>query len=171
MPVVIENTLRLELLKRFTNNRVFIETGTSKGDGISVAIAAGFEYIYSIDNDPELYDITAEKFKQDLNVKLYFGDSDQILSELLSNINELVTFWLDAHTGKSSSILEELTVIADHDIKTHTILIDDMRYFRKRCWGISFGQILAALNKINPYYLIEYVDGSYKHDILVAYYE
>ncbi|GAI41065.1 unnamed protein product, partial [marine sediment metagenome] len=168
MPIVHENTLRLEILKRFTNNHVFIETGTSGGDGVNVAIAAGFEKIISIENDPEAYRIAAERFRHDSNIRLIYGDSKLALSKLLNLIGEPVTFWLDAHTTDSCSLLDELEVIAEHDVKTHTILIDDVRYFRGNYWGITLERILSTLKRINPKYIIEYIDGFCKEDILVV---
>ena len=115
----------IELFKKYMNP-VFIETGSYIGKGIQHAIGAGFKDIYSIEIMPEYFNICSGAFAGYNNIHLLLGDSPLVLSEILNNINESVTFWLDAHIGGAvSPLLAELEVIRRHPIKTHTILIDD----------------------------------------------
>ncbi len=119
-------------------NPVFIETGTYHGDGITMAIKAGFKQIISIENRKEFFDECSKRFIKEIGnkqVKLVFGNAEKCLGEIINNINENITFWLDAHpttgcydTG-TFSIEKELETICKHKIKTHTILIDDVRIF------------------------------------------
>lgn len=96
------STLTPEVLSKYKNNRIFLETGSHKGDGIQL-------------------------------------------------IKELST------------------------IKTHTIMIDDMRVFRtKEGWGqynpVGQAEIEAAILAINPNYKICYEANTVQaDDILVAY--
>jgi hypothetical protein len=68
-------------------------------------------------------------------------------------------------------LLEELQAIADHPIKTHTLLIDDMR-----CWkdfnpahGFQETDVLAALHKIREDVPLEWIDSPHApRDILIA---
>lgn len=175
-----ENTLKLEVLKQFADNKIFVETGTHQGKGVEVALAAGFEKIISIESDPDYFHRAVEKFKINTNVILVLGDGGIVLPQILEEINQQVTFWLDAHYSVGESfhkdisscpILDELSAVAEHDIKTHTILIDDMRYFRLGInqWNnIKLADILVALKKINEKYVISYEKGSCEKDILVA---
>jgi hypothetical protein len=177
--------IELPILKKYYNN-VFIETGTWMGDGVIRAINTGFKTIHSIEILLSTHQRCVKRFKENSNVYLHHGDSLDVLPKILENINEPVTFWLDGHfsgeeweTGKGklpNPLLKELDIINLHPIKTHTILIDDMR-----CWTkdneVFFSDetpfdvldIKTKLLKINPNYCFYYEDGYIKNDILVAY--
>ena len=153
-------------------NPVFIETGSGTGEGIQLALSAGFETIYSIELSKPLYDHCVDVFKDCSNIHLIHGDSRDVLKELLVKINEPITFWLDAHCsggltegGSIIPILEEIEIIGKHPIKTHTVIIDDLR-----SWGIVLnGRFIEELSLINPNYTFIIEDGCIsKDDILVA---
>jgi len=158
-------------------NKSLVETGTFMGSGVENALKAGFKDVYSIELSKDLYDYCTDKFKTNPCVHLYLGDSSVVLEKVLFNINEPATFWLDGHYSegvtakgnKNSPILEELQVIGKHKIKNHTILIDDVRLFgTKEFDNVTLAQIIAALKKINPNYVISYEDGYTHNDVLVA---
>lgn len=158
-------------------NRIFVESGSYRGDGIQNALDAGFEEVYSVELAPHLYECCSKRFEGNPHVHLYLGDSSVLLESILSVINEPVTFWLDGHyswgdTAKGNSntpILQELAIIAEHPIKTHSILIDDVRQFGAMEFDyISHDTIVEALMKINPNYTLYYQDGYQKNDVLVA---
>ena len=180
MPL-LENTL-----KPYINNNLFIETGTFQGIGVKCALIAGYKQIVSIELSERLYNLALEKYKFHPNVKLVSGDSSKVLGQILKYVNEPVTFWLDAHycEGESalgdvnSPLMFELEIIKNHHIKTHTILIDDMR-----CWTNPVGEfdkskvesnkfdreiIERKLLEINSNYKFEYIDHYIEKDILVA---
>jgi hypothetical protein len=111
-------------------------------------------------------------------VTILKGDSFKVLPEILSVIDEPVTFWLDGHHSCEDTalgefwapLIQELDVIKNHHIKTHTIMIDDMR-----CWelpnpvhGFYKVDIFNKLKEINFDYQLSYEDGVEKNDILVA---
>lgn len=127
--------------------------------------------------DPELFNYCFERFYDDLRVRLYFGDSLEQLPIMIKEISDPITFWLDAHAGNSATagkiyapLLQELDIIATHDVKSHIILIDDVRLFGHGFWTmISKEKVEYIIHKINPNYSIEYCDSKgYKNDILVA---
>jgi hypothetical protein len=157
-----------ELFKKFINP-VFIETGSNWGVGIQQALDEGFPVVHSIEILPEFYNYCADKFKENKNVHLYLGDCVKVLPKILENLHEPATFWLDAHEGDSKSfLLDELNLIKGHKIKTHTILIDDLR-----CWNMrkhKFNTIILKrkLLAINPKYKITLEDGHVPDDILAA---
>jgi hypothetical protein len=112
-------------------------------------------------------------------VVLHFGDSMQVLPEILKGLDTPATFWLDGHWSmddtalgaKASPLMEELEAIGRHPIKTHTILIDDMR-----CWkredpiiGFSAEDVRAKVMAVNAKYRVWVEDSArFEKDILVA---
>jgi len=164
------------LFKKYMNP-VFIETGSYIGEGIQEAVDAKFQKIYSIELSNKYFNICKERFRNNKNVYLIKGDSSEQLFDLIKNIDENITFWLDGHysagdtaLGKMMSpLMIELDIIKKHKLNTHTIIIDDLR-----CWKISLeynfcvDDIIKILYKINPNYNLTYEDGFIKNDILVA---
>lgn len=165
----------------YTNNPIFIETGSYGGDGIVAAINAGFKEIHSIELSQFYYNLCKERYTQS-NVHLYNGDTVDVLPDILKTINDPCTFWLDAHWCDPNTsvgkyvvpLIQELEIIATHPIKSHTILIDDCRLIRDKNseWKDSFLYTMEELEgtilQINPNYRIAYIDGFAKNDILVA---
>ena len=147
---------------------IFIETGTDTGFAVEAALNFGTRRIYSIEVDEEKYELARQKFADKTNVHLFLGDSGQILPEVLKLVSEPAVFWIDAHDEYCCPIFEELSAIAKHPVKTHTILVDDIRLFRSRHWKVSMGEVCDKLVSINPDYTIMMEDGYVPADILVA---
>ena len=164
-----------ELFSKYLNN-IFIETGTYHGDGVQAALDAGFKKVYSIELGESLYFNCLKRFRDNKNVFLLNGDSIDTLPFILDNINEPVTFWLDSHysgvdtvQGKSNTpLLEELEIIKNHHIKTHTILIDDLRGWYKHTHGFDTLDLMKIITGINPEYMFKLENGYIENDILVA---
>ena len=174
-------------------NRVFVETGTYIGDSVQMALDAGFEKIYSIELSKKYYKIAKDRFNYFENVEIIHGDSSEILPILIKNINEPITFWLDAHYSKGdtalgkycSPLMIELEQIRKTGIKNHTIMIDDIRCWNKQSdtkpvcncpkypcnnfYGFYTGDLISMLKEINPHYDLIYEDHDVPNDILVAY--
>lgn len=96
---------------------------------------------------------------------------------MIAEIDEPITFWLDAHAGNSATagriyapLLHELEIIGAHKIKDHVILIDDIRLFGQGIWvNISVDKVMAIIRAINPKYTFRFCDSrGYPQDILVA---
>ena len=119
------------LFKRFPNV-FFIETGTFRGDAVRSAIWEGFPVIISIEKAEYYFDYCQVIFNQFPNVHLLLGDSGELLKEVMAIVNVPATFWLDAHyswqntTKGPSPLFKELEAINSHEVKTHSILIDDI---------------------------------------------
>jgi len=171
------STLHDNVLSKYMN-KIFVETGSWRGEAIERALKLGFEKVISIELAPNWYEYCLGKFKDNLKVKLVFGDSAKILYDEIKDIKETITFWIDAHKSDSHTaqsnlgapIPYELRQIAQHPIKTHTILIDDLRCWNKER-GFYFGgdDIKEWLKEINPDYKFTFEDGAFASDILVAY--
>ena len=166
-----------EIFQKYINN-YFIETGSYLGDGIQQAINAGFKNILSIELSDKYFNICKNRFINNLNVSIIKGDSFKVLPEIILKINEPITFWLDGHHSCEDTalgeywvpLIQELDAIKNHEIKTHTILIDDMR-----CWkepnpvhGFCTIDVHSKLKEINNLYNFHYEDGLEINDILVA---
>ena len=148
---------------------VFFETGSYVGDGIEAAIEAGFEEIYSIELSLKYHNICKERFKDNPNVHLIFGDSAKNLWEAIKDINKPITFWLDGHYSSGDTahgkyavpLIQELEQIKKHPINYHKILIDDIRLLRSKrsefsTFPKSLIQIEDMLREINSHYMINY---------------
>lgn len=172
------STLTKEVLSKYPN-LTYVETGTYKGESIDVALACGFQNIISIEVDRQLYEDTVNRFRDFPNIRIIHGDSGKILYDAIRYIDGSITFWLDAHMTSNSGIgdkacpvLEELGQIARHDIKNHTILVDDMRLFFEFNDDMSNIKVEDLKNKIidiNRMYNFKYENSTTKeNDILVA---
>lgn len=158
-------------------NKYFIESGSFQGSGIQMALDCGFKTIYSIEITDHYYQLCRNRFKNNANVKILQGNSINVLPKILESIDSPATFWLDGHyswgdTGRGDTntpILEELEAIGKHHIKTHTILIDDVRQFGTVEFDfIEIDEIKNQILKINPSYIITFEDGAISGDVLVA---
>ena len=124
----------------FTNNKKtnhYIETGTYLGDGIK-RVLSQYTNIHSIELSEHWYTYNVEQFKNNNNVKMYLGDSKIILPELLENINEPVTIYLDAHYSGGTTAFgdEEVPLLFELEILKNRnyddiIIIDDCRLLGK----------------------------------------
>lgn len=177
-----ESTLKLDVLAKYAYNKIYIETGTGDGESVEIARTAGFKRIITIEAAPRMFELACKRFAFADNILCVLGDSGSALPNILHSINEPITFFLDAHwsTGEPElpngvskcPILDDLIAIRNHSVKTHTILVDDIRLFRHRRveqWGnISIGDILEVIMQINPKYHIWFEPGFTENDILVA---
>lgn len=167
-------------LLKFPNN-IFVETGTYIGNGLMTAIKAGFEKCYSIEIHSHLYDQACKRFSQEIEqglVHLRYGNSETLFPEILQLVDQPATFWLDAHISsqygeklaKNCPIMEELTALKNHPIKTHTILIDDLNCFNNEMHdNIDIDQVGYLIKSINPSYKFDLLNAHIPNNILVAY--
>lgn len=165
--------------------KAFVETGTHRGDGLALALRAGFEDCYSVELSPFSYGWASHRFRrQNTRVHLHHGDSAQFLRKLLvrkDGIYGPCVFWLDAHwcggdgemEGEDfklrgeAPLLDELGIIAQHRCPTNAILIDDVRNFGRELPDED--TVRAAVLAVNPDFEIRYADGrDFERDILVA---
>jgi hypothetical protein len=175
-------TISKKVLGKYINNaRVFIETGTHIGTTTQIAVDLGFEKIYTIELADHFYQDAKRKFAKYPQVECIFGDSSKELVSILNELNESAVFWLDGHwsggdtaSGESPvPLFEELAIIESHHIKTHTILIDDIRLMgnpNEERWNeLSIKETNERCKRINPEYKFMFEDGFIKNDILVAF--
>lgn len=124
------------LTKKSKTNH-YIETGTYLGAGIKNTMN-NYKTVHSIELADKWYQFNIEQFKNNNNVKMYLGDSKKILPDLLSNINEPVTIFLDAHYSggttafgdEETPLLFELEILKNRKYND-IIIIDDCRLLGK----------------------------------------
>ena len=116
---------------------VFVETGTFEGEAIA-RLRRLFGEIHSVELSDKYYGEAVVRFGDDSAVKLYHGDSTDVLRVVQPNLqSRSVLYWLDAHwcvadetSGDHSQcpLLEELQAIGSLN-PLSVILIDDARLF------------------------------------------
>lgn len=163
-------------------NKYFVETGTYRSDAVAEALDAGFAHIRTIDSDPEAANFCSNRFwlkkNTHLDIKCWTGDSSTMLWDMIKDIDEPITFWLDAHwqmldgeeePGVPWPLLHELIQIGNHTIKTHTILIDDILILtHPDVTGWSLDTIRRQLWSINPSYEISLVANPVRNNLMVC---
>ena len=177
-----ESTLKPEVLCQYASKaQTFIETGTASGEGVQVALDVGFKSVVTIEANHNVFAKACQRYAENSEVLCMLGDSGKVLPGYLTGLQEKAVFWLDAHysTGEEElgpgvdkcPLLADLHAIADHAIKDHILLIDDIRYFRgglPQWHNITLGDIIDAVMSINQGYCVRFVDGFVEKDILVA---
>ena len=139
MSVLTKDVLN-SIEKRYNRRlpKVFIETGTFKGETIS-AIADMFSEIHTFELNERWYKKAVSKFKDRRHINCHYGDSAEGMKKILRNISDPIVFWLDAHyCGPETSfgieevpLLRELAVIAPRKQKD-IIIIDDVFLLGRR---------------------------------------
>lgn len=137
---IFKHEMLIDYAKRF-GTKVFVETGTYKGDTVKAMLYSYlFDQIYTIDIFEDRTAKAMRRFRKFDNVTCLNGDSAFVLPELLRTIHEPALLWLDAHhSGKQiarseglieTPIISELKAALAHpDAGEHVIIIDDARYY------------------------------------------
>lgn len=165
----------INYFKQYKGNcRVFIETGTYKGEGMQLAQAAGFHTIHSIDIVEHEQTFNYEGIA---DVKRYIDDSSKVLKWLIPTINDRIMFWLDAHSQQFENepdnfpLLRELSTIAYTCKYPPVILIDDfLMMSHPDVTGWNKQRIEEAVRDIGDA-RIEYLSNPVRNNIMLVRYE
>lgn len=121
--------------------RIFVETGTARGDSIQAARAWADE-IHSIEISRPVYEDVVFRFSEVIHrdrIHLYCGNSAHILRAVMNAINgRRALYWFDAHCDGvvtpvlpcETPIIEELDLLATFHA-SGVVLIDDADLFGK----------------------------------------
>ena len=169
------------------DHRIFIETGSFHGDGIELAMQAGYDRIFSMDIDgadiaycQERFELIPDDKKPAINghISVICGDSATGLLKMMKYVNEPAMIWLDAHSQLFDDeppsenpfpLLKELQQLSKHPIRTHTILIDDILMLtHPDVTGWNKETIENALLMINSAYKLTYLSNPIVNNILLA---
>lgn len=135
-----------ELLLEYAEDhdlRIFVETGTYKGDTVKFMLDTGhFDQIHTIDVYTDRVDAAQKRFEAFDNVHCWRGDSGKEMPKILDYVTGPALFWLDAHHSGgqiarskgliNTPIIAELEYVLEHEYANrHVVLIDDTRYFEE----------------------------------------
>lgn len=179
----------LEALRAAHGCSVYVETGLwdcAYNVSVKNALRADFAKVVSI----ELHAKWVEKARRLLSpfmdrgrLEVIQGDSATVDLAALVPADARAVFFLDAHLDanipeaeaatRPCPLLEELASIKTHARNDHVILVDDVRLLKQpRPWGDSMTNALdaitEAIREINPAYVISFLDGYVKGDVLCA---
>jgi hypothetical protein len=140
---------------------IFIETGTYLGDTV-FSQKANFKSIISIELSKKLYKAASRRFKKSPHIKILYGNSGNLLSGIMSDINARALIWLDGHysggfTAKGeteSPVFKELDAIFSNNNQKHVILIDDARLFIGQRDYPTMNELESYVKCKNPDYKI-----------------
>jgi hypothetical protein len=163
-------------------NEYFVETGTFQGDTLEMARASNkYNTLFSMELSDVFHKRCFDRFATNTNVTVFKGNSRYDLFQIIKSIDKEITFWLDSHWSGGHAdigcdpelkcpILYELDQIKHHHIKTHTIMVDDIRLMDGSHFLVTKDEIVKKILEINPEYTIEYYnDECADGDVLVAY--
>lgn len=163
-------------LLRYTND-YFVETGTYQGETIErVRDSHLYQHLYSMELSLVYYERCVQRIQ---GIHLVHGNSRYDLAKLIAPIERDITFWLDSHWSGAEDIgcdpeikcpiLYELEQIKQHPLKTHTIMVDDMRLMDGDHFLVTREEIEQKIKEINPNYTLTYYkDAHDDKDVLVA---
>lgn len=134
--------------------RVFVETGTFRGDMLW-ALKDEFDSLFSIELSEELCRYSRHRCAPFPRIKIHQGDSSKGLLEICANLSGRVVFWLDGHYsggdtalgGEISPILGELATIQSRPEIIPIIVIDDARLFNRETGYPELGTVLAFFDQ------------------------
>ena len=164
VPHLIKQNVIKEFRRKF-GYEVLIETGTYKGHMIDAQLD-NFQKIYSIELSKDLYKAAVQKYKRTPKVKLFHGDSEFKLHEVVAELNENAIFWLDGHYSggitalgnKQCPIYGELDAIFTTSKEHHVILIDDARCFIGTDDYPTLDELKSYVTSKKPQIKIEIID-------------
>jgi hypothetical protein len=146
--------------------RTLVETGTYYGEMVA-AMKDKFDRIYSVEYDHQLAQRAIKKFSRWPHIRIFEGDSQQVIPELLKTLSEPVLFWLDAGyygwaglQGNKQRLTSELEAILHHPQK-HVILMDDARGLNGQNGAPTVDELKKRIESEFPGRKVEV-----KHDIL-----
>jgi len=161
-------------VKYKSESNTFIETGCHLGGGLTKAINAGYEKIYSCDIKMERVEHCVNLISEMAGIGkiiepwIFNCTSAEYLIQLLPTIDTDATFWLDAHDeGGGIPLFDELRLISEaFKNKTSTIIMDDISLYLTEKGVDGLKDIIKS---INPDYNFQFIDTSRPDSILIAY--
>lgn len=105
----------------------FIETGTHIGESVQAALTAGFDFVKSVELQPQFYEKAKQRFSDRPNVQIFFGKSEEMIPEMIKDIPIPSVFWLDAHPAGPGTAGHEGWLKRDTEVFQDTILEKEIK--------------------------------------------
>ena len=138
------------------NLRTLVETGTYYGEMVA-PMRTHFDRIYSIELDPQLAEISRQRFAEDASITVLEGDSQVLIPQVVAKLDAPALFWLDAGyygmhpaQGDLTRLLSELRAILSTPVAGHVVLMDDARCFVGAENKFTAAQLVAWIEKEFP---------------------
>lgn len=159
-------------------HKVFVESGTGRGDGLRYAMGHNFSHLYSTEIVTDLFNHLVPDFAADSRVKLFNMHAPEFLDSLFANYvspSEPIVYFSDAHypasdvygvpfdsekdIDKRLPLQKELEVFKKHGRKNDVIIVDDLRIYR-RC-----PSPVHNLDDIGLGHIAQYNDARFVYDL------
>lgn len=138
-PLPMPGSAKRETLRQVARRhgpRVFVETGTHRGDTVA-ALRAEFDRLVTIELEPAKVEAARIRFRGDPAIEVLEGDSAVVLPQVVAALAQPALFWLDGHymgpgSGDATNhtpISAEIESVLRHPVRRHVVLIDDARLF------------------------------------------
>jgi hypothetical protein len=161
-PVPPPHSAKQKVIEKYAKQyscSTLIETGTYLGDTI-YSQRDNFSNIISIELSSRLYKAARIRFKKYPHIRICFGNSGELLPEIMTGIKNRCLIWLDGHYSggltargdTESPVYKELVAIFKNNDPLHVILIDDARLFIGKRDYPTIDQLEAYVKELNSSY-------------------
>ena len=126
------------ILRNGLKGSTYIETGTYMGDTTAL-LSRVAERVISLEPEAKLYQLARSRFKDNENIEIMNGTSEELFPILIPRLRGDVSFWLDGHYSagvtfqgaQDTPIIQELSGISKNLINLGkvVIMVDDIRCF------------------------------------------
>ena len=160
------------LLQQNYGIRNFVETGTFRG-GTAAWAASHFTKVITIEGSDSVYRDVQPVLTARSNVESLFGDTREVLPQVIAQLDGDAIFWLDSHwcgmdsfgSSDQCPLLKELEALQQFAHVPY-VLIDDARLFlsppplpnQRNQWP-AIDDVIQSLKRIDPHsYLVVFDD-------------
>lgn len=98
-----------------------VETGTAEGKS-TLEMSSMVNNVYTIEINEKSYNVAQERLNKSKNVKMYLGNSPEVLRSIIEEIEYPALFYLDAHWFNYWPILDELEIISQSNHADETLI-------------------------------------------------
>lgn len=156
--------IKQEIVQEFQSMyeyKILVITG-SQTDNMIESQKKFFSKILAIEPEQKAYTERKQKFSQDGNVFLVQGESNVIMTKVVSTINEPAIFWISSHTDKEGTsknkknppLFDELQSILIGRKFPHILLIDNAHRFNNNKTNPTIKELQAFIQKIDDQYMV-----------------
>lgn len=165
------------LVKKYLKSAapVYLETGSSAGQGLENALDAGAGKCIGIECDKERMGRAKDLFEGNEEVVLIEAQSERVLKKALNEHGrDNMIIFLDAHKVSGNPmetypLLFELNEIKNSKVKNATIMIDDVRLFNSELNAPIAAVFEYIMSMIKDYKIVFEDSDTNQSDVLVAY--
>jgi hypothetical protein len=131
------------------------------------AVSGDVDRVLSIELDDWLFRRAVRKFAGNPKVRIYHGDSAEILPGVLGSLEGRALFWLDAHYSAGitargmidTPIVGEFEAILARSDTGHVLLVDDANSFTGAAGYPPVDDVLNLCRRLAPNYLSKIEDN------------